>query len=579
MLNRTRRKSSPAHGALLLILLLSVSSCATSPAKNIVANPAKSDANPPQIQSQTENLPPLVASAAPTSAKDESAKPYLLKMSDGESRSAENRQRRENLFSFHFKEISLDAVVKMLSDRGRNFRYVIHPDVGSRKVLGLYLEDITWREALDTIARLHNLIITEEHNLVVINTAENYMAAQEQDAKRVRLSRERAEAERSMLTASFKSKQMQADEQRTFRSFKLKYAEPNEARAYLERIFSGSGEAPPGDLPPISGAPAAAREQEGARIIFSTFSKASILTAYGTPADINDVARRIDEIDVPQQQIFIESRIVEVSRNHSRSLGVQWGGIGARSSGSPFPATIGVAGSAQVGSAALVPTGLTGNTGGGTLSNGYAMGTANGVVDLPAVDPSNAGALPAAVSIALSDSAGTSALNLRFSALERDGKGKILSNPKIITINGVKAKIASGREIPYQQSAGGASGATTVAFRNAVISLEVTPFVTPDNRISLKILAHKDDADFTNPVQSVPSILTRSVETSVVVTDGGTAVLGGVFENLQTGTDRGVPYLSKIPIIGWLFKGSEDVDNEKELLIFITPRIVRGNFT
>ncbi len=578
MLNRIRRRNSAPHGALILTALLFASSCATSPAKNIVADPAKSDANPPQIQFQSAAQQPLTSLAAPSSVKNsESGKPHLLKLSEEERGKVENRKHRENLFTFHFKEVSLETVVKMLSDRGRNFHYVIHPDVGSRKVLGLYLEDITWREALDTIARLHNLVVTEEHNLVVINTAENYMAAQEQEAKRIRLAREQAEAERSMLTASFKSRQLQADEQRMFRSFKLKYAEPNEARAYLERIFSVPGEPPPAENTAAGGAPAAALGQTGARIIFSTFSKASILTAYGTPADIDEVARRIDDIDVPQQQIFIESRIVEVSRNHSRSLGVQWGGIGANSSNATFPATIGVAGSAQAGNPALVANGLTAT--GSTLANGYAMGTANGVVDLPATDPSNAGALPAAISIALSDTAGTSALNLRFSALERDGKGKTLSNPKIITINGVRAKIASGREIPYQQSAGGASGATTVAFRNAVISLEVTPFVTPDNRISLKILAHKDDADFTNPVQSVPSILTRSVETSVVVTDGGTAVLGGVFENLHTGTERGVPYLSKIPIIGWLFRGTDDVDNEKELLIFITPRIVKGNFT
>lgn len=566
MLNRSRRKNSPAFGALLLLaFLLAVSSCATSPAKNIVAKPAKNDVTHLQGEPQTVTESSVLPLDAPQSGKENDlAKPYLLKLSDEKLRDAENRQHRENLYSFHFKEISLESVINMLSDRGRNFHYVIHPDVGSRKVLGLYLEDITWREALDTVARLHNLVITEEHNLVVINTYENYMAGQEQDTKRARLSRERAEAERSMLTASFKSKQLQADDQRTFQSFKLKYAEPNEAKIYLERIFSNFAEPPSAE----GSDPSAASVQTASRILFSTFSKASILTAYGTPADLENVARRINDIDVPQQQIFIESRIVEVSRSHSRSLGVQWGGAAARSANGSS-AVVGLAGSAQAGTSASS----------GALSNGYAMGTANSMVDMPATDSSNSGTLPAAVSIALSDLAGTSSLNLRFSALERDGKGKTLSNPKIITINGVRAKISSGREIPYQQSAGGSSGATTVAFRNAVIALEVTPFVTPDNRISLKIIAHKDDADFANPVLNVPSILTRTVETSVVVTDGGTAVLGGVFENLQTGIDRGVPFLSKIPLIGWLFKGSEDVDNEKELLIFITPRIVRGNFT
>jgi type IV pilus assembly protein PilQ len=212
------------------------------------------------------------------------------------------------------------------------------------------------------------------------------------------------------------------------------------------------------------------------------------------------------------------------------------------------------------------------------INTGYTLGTQTPAVAFPASDPSGGATVPAGVTLALSDVAGTLRLNMRLSALENDGRSKTLSNPKLTTINGVKAKIESGREIPYQQSAGG-TGGTTVSFKNAVISLEVTPFVTPDNMINMKIVAKKDDADFTNQVLGVPSILTRTINTNVLVLDGGTAVLGGVFENQKSINDKGVPWLSKIPVLGWLFKSNDKMDNEKELLIFITPRIVKGNFS
>ncbi|MBI5179606.1 MAG: type IV pilus secretin PilQ [Nitrospinae bacterium] len=526
----------------------------------------------PKIEEESEKaLAPGEAAEQEAGAAGRLDKPYVVQLKDPERKEAADLA-RENLFSLHFKEISLDSVISMLSDRGRNFRYVIHPDVGERKVLGLVLENVTWRDALDIVTKLHGLAVTEEHALIIINTQENMAKTLEADAERLKKSEEMAKMERSRLSESTRSKQLVEGEKRTFQTFKLKYAEPNEVKVYLEKVFNGieSAQATPAEGGEQAAGGAASsgggsqRAGEG-QISFSIFSKASIITAYGTPTQLDEVGRRLTEIDVPQQQIFIEARIVEVYRNYSRSIGVEWGGAGTKVSNG-FPAVATVAGGANVAAVTTV-----GNA-------GYSAGTSTPAVSFPASDPTGGVTVPAGLSLALSDVAGTLKINMRLSALEQDGKSKTLSNPKLTTVNGVKAKIESGREIPYQQSSG-SSGGTTVAFKNAVIALEVTPFVTPDNMINMKITAKKDDADFTNQVLGVPSILTRTINTNVLVTDGGTAVLGGVFENEKVDTEKGVPWMASIPIIGWLFKSSDTRDNEKELLIFITPRIVKGNFS
>ena len=523
-----------------------------------------------ESEAETEALKQGEGVFGEESGKRKGDKPYVVQLKETEKRESAQTT-HESLFSLHFKEISLDAVISMLSDRGHNFRYVIHPDVGDRKVLGLVLESVTWRDALDIITRLHNLVVTEDHGLIIINTDENIVKSQEADAKRLENQEKMAKMERSRLSEASKSKLLVEGEKKTFTTFKLKYAEPSEVKAYLEKVFNGLESASAASAEGESGgetASGAAPGGKAGRIVFSTFSKASLITAYGTPSDLSDVQKRLGEIDVPQQQIYIEARIVEVSRSHFRSLGVEWGGLMASSGTATLPPPAGASGTYIGGGTNLVTS--------STTPAGVTLGNSNAGVSFPATDTTG-GSLPAAVSIAML-SAGTT-INARLMALEHDGKSKTLSNPKITTINGVKAKIESGREIPYQQSSGGASGSTTVAFKNAVLSLEVTPFVTPNNMISLKILARKDDADFTNPVGGVPSILTRTVTTSVLIMDGGTAVLGGVFENQKQENSKGVPWFSKIPLVGWLFKSNEDLDDEKELLIFISPKIVKGNFS
>jgi type IV pilus assembly protein PilQ len=161
---------------------------------------------------------------------------------------------------------------------------------------------------------------------------------------------------------------------------------------------------------------------------------------------------------------------------------------------------------------------------------------------------------------------------MQISALEQDGKGRILSNPKVITSNNKKAVIQQGKSIPYQTVS---TSGTQTQFAEAVLGLEVTPSVTNDGYIKLEILAKKDQADFINQSQGVPTIDKKQATTLMYVRDGETAVIGGIYERQENDSENGLPGLRNIPLLGWLFKKNATSDSKTELLIFITPRIIK----
>ncbi|VAX16353.1 hypothetical protein MNBD_NITROSPINAE03-283, partial [hydrothermal vent metagenome] len=256
------------------------------------------------------------------------------------------------------------------------------------------------------------------------------------------------------------------------------------------------------------------------------------------------------------KQVFIEARIVEIQRNVIQELGVQWGGYKYTATGQNFPNTIGISG--------------------GSADQG---GFASNIVSLPpqsAVDPvtdSLLGSAPGGViGFTLGGVTGTSLLHARLFALERDGSSRTLSNPKILVLNGDVAMIKSGREIPYQSSS--ANTGVNVLFREAVISLTVKPNIMRNNKVRMKIKARKNEVDPALSVQGTPSIKKKEISTSVVVGNGGSAVLGGMFESEDSDFKDRVPWFYKIPLVGALFRSKRKVDNRLELLVFITPTIV-----
>jgi type IV pilus assembly protein PilQ len=290
-----------------------------------------------------------------------------------------------------------------------------------------------------------------------------------------------------------------------------------------------------------------------------------------TAPHLEEVRRLLQRIDVPVPQVLIEARIVEADDTFSRNLGVRLGG----SSG--YPRQVGGSGAYATGGG----LGITSSTGpGGTVNTGTAAPGGQGTITSPSViSNANFVNLPAAAiggfgaagaALTLFNASLSRFLSLEVSALEADGRGKIISSPRVITADKVKAVIEQGTEIPYQE--GTTAGNTAVQFKKATLRLEVTPQITPEGAIFLDVKVNKDSRG--QETLSGPAIDTKNVQTQVLVDNGGTVVLGGIFEQQERNTVTKVPFLGDIPYLGYLFKNRTTISDRKELLIFITPRVV-----
>jgi type IV pilus assembly protein PilQ len=264
---------------------------------------------------------------------------------------------------------------------------------------------------------------------------------------------------------------------------------------------------------------------------------------------------------------MIESRIVEATDNFARNLGVRLGyhdvsGLGARST---INGTV----------VRALPGGNLNDTGfhTGQSATDPIWPTDSLSVNLPA--PTIGGNPPGVFSLLLFNDAGTRFLNLELSALQADGKGKIISSPRVITADQVEAVIEQGTEIPYQQAT--SSGATSVSFKKATLSLKVKPQVTPDDNVIMTVNVHKDSVG--QQTLAGPSIDTKQITTEVLVSNGGTVVIGGIYTQEERSTTNKVPVLGDMPFVGFLFKQNLKQDDRSELLIFITPKVLKDTLT
>lgn len=256
-----------------------------------------------------------------------------------------------------------------------------------------------------------------------------------------------------------------------------------------------------------------------------------------TSAGINNIRALIDKIDIPVKQVMIEARVVTASETFSKEMGVNWGSTKG-SSTNPFSTK------------SASPTSLS-----------VDLGTATGV----------GGGLTVGL-LSISDML----LDLSLSALKAEGRGEVISAPKVLTADKQKARISSGKQIPYQEAS--ASGATSVSFKEAVLSLEATPNITPDGKISLQLNIKNGDTTG-ETYAGVPVIREDNIATNVVLEDGQTVVLGGVFRNTIDNGERKVPFLGDVPGLGRLFKYDKKTNEKTELLIFITPRLVNDGIS
>ncbi len=269
------------------------------------------------------------------------------------------------------------------------------------------------------------------------------------------------------------------------------------------------------------------------------------IIAYQTRDRLDELRRIVAQLDIPVRQVMIEARIVEANVDYDKSLGVRWGGS-VQNKGN-WNAS-GVNGSSST-------IGTPGST--GTNSPFVDMGTVNNT---------------SGIGIAfITDNV---LLDLELTAMEKTGNGEIVSQPKVVTSDKETAKILKGTEIPYQEAS--SSGATSVSFKEASLSLEVTPQITPDNRIIMEVKVTKDEPDYLNKVQDVPPIKKNEVNAKVLVNDGETIVIGGVFSNTQSKVVDKVPFLGDVPYLGRLFRRDVVSEKKSELLVFLTPRIMNN---
>jgi len=276
---------------------------------------------------------------------------------------------------------------------------------------------------------------------------------------------------------------------------------------------------------------------------------------------INDLADRLeransllDTLDHPEPSVEIEARIVQTTREYARRLGVQWG-FNAQASQAlgntlplSFPNQVNVSGR----------TGLAqGPTGGDQVSNTVNLGI---------------GGAPSAVGVALGAINGAFNLDVALTALERTGQGRILSTPKVSTQNNIEAEITQGLQIPIQTVA---NNTVTVSFRDAALTLRVQPQITSANTVIMKITMENSAPDFSRAINGIPPIDTQRALTQVLVSSGETTVIGGIYVSREQSSQDRTPALHRLPLLGWLFKRNEITDESRELLIFITPRILR----
>ena len=269
------------------------------------------------------------------------------------------------------------------------------------------------------------------------------------------------------------------------------------------------------------------------------------------PIDIEKMVALVHKLDKPTPQILIEARIVEATSETARELGVQWGGLmhdnnywvypGANASGVLGNSLSGGSIDPTSGFAASFPAALTGGAG---LTLGFAA-----------------------------ENIGRNILTAQLSALQRDGKLNILSSPSITTIDNKPALIESGDEVPFQTT--DAEGNPTVTYKKAVLSLQVTPHVIEGETLKLKIVTSKDELDFSRTVAGNPTIITKKAETNVILFDGQTTVIGGLNKETTNDSESGIPGLKDIPLLGYLFKGDSNSNKMEDILIFITPHILK----
>jgi type IV pilus assembly protein PilQ len=418
--------------------------------------------------------------------------------------------------TLNFQKIDVREALNVIADF-TELNMVISDTVSGN--LTLRLKDVPWDQALDIILQSRGLDMRKNGNVIQVAPREEIAAKEKID-----------------LTARQEISDL--EELRT-ESFQLSYQKGEAMAALLasdkQRILSKRGSA-------------------------VVDPRTNTLFVQDTPSRLEEARKLIKQIDVPVRQVMIEARIVEASDRFGRDLGVR---LGYNTTDTFNVGNLrGNVGANAVG----VPAGTV------NPINGVTGGTFTANANTPNVNLPVTGVAAGTFSMLLFNRGLSKLLSVELTALETDGKGKIISSPRVVTADKVEATIEQGTEVPYQQAS--SSGATTTAFKKATLSLKVTPQITPDDNIMMDVNVTKDSVGAAT-FNGVPTIDTNKVNTQVLVENGGTVVIGGVYAQTDTTTVSKVPMLGDVPVLGGLFRRTNRVDNKSELLIFISPKIMK----
>ncbi|HEY0954325.1 MAG TPA: type IV pilus secretin PilQ [Roseateles sp.] len=446
--------------------------------------------------------------------------------------------------SLNFQNIEVRALLQVIADF-TNFNVVTSDTVTGN--VTLRLKDVPWDQALDIIMQARGLGLKKSGNVLWIAPKEE-LAAKEK------------------LDLESKAAIAQLEPVRT-QSFQLNYVKADDiARGLTGQSIgnSGSGGSSGGGGSGASGSGTRILSPRGSVI---SESRTNQLFVSDVPSKLEEIQAMIAKIDIPVRQVLIEARIVEANDRFGRALGIKLGGYDARGR------TGGIPGYNVSGDNYLTVGSNYNMVGWQTLQNATDPGYNNtSFVNLPANTSSDsfAGAVAQTFAVSLFGATANRFLNLELSALESDGKGKVVSSPRVITADQVKALIEQGEELPYQVAT--ASGATSIAFRKANLKLEVTPQITPEGSVILSVDVNKDSRGTLTPQGY--AINTKHVQTQVLVENGGTVVIGGIYTQDEGETINKVPVLGDVPFVGNLFKNKTRTTSKTELLIFLTPKVV-----
>ncbi len=421
--------------------------------------------------------------------------------------------------SLNFQNIEVRAVLQLLADfNGMNL-------VTSDTVTGnltLRLKNVPWDQALDIILKTKGLAMRQNGNVMLIAPAAEIAAREKQEL----------EARRQLVELEPLYSEI----------FEVNFAK---ATDMAEILTTTQGQT-------TAGSSAGGFLSDRGSVVVDQRTNSLLLR--DTARNLADVRKLIEKLDIPVRQVLIESRIVIANNDFTKELGVRFGT--SAESGTLGAGTSGSLEGLQVPANnldAVVPTNQAG-------LRGQDLN-----VNLPVANPAGT------IALALAKLPLGAVLELELSAMQEEGKGEIISTPRVITSNQKQATIEQGTEIPYQEAS--SSGATSVSFKEALLKLDVTPQITPDDRIVMDLEVNKDEVGAI--FLGVPSIDTRSVRTQVLVDNGETVVLGGIYEQTSRTESTRVPFFGDLPYVGFLFKTNTNEDRQRELLVFVTPKIIK----